>query len=228
MECPRDIIELNKWNKLQTLFDFIIPLKAEIFMSEKIVKSYILFVLIVFAIVVEFFCGILIHLQGYFSLMWFLIILIHLFIIIYLYGDINAFNAIYQFYKALKSSPHQKDKIDVLKEITFRQLLILRRHRVIEKGKVRQKLNIDGFSLLTSKYVGLIFYHHKKIHTYAIVILISEKYWIIINGAFENSIFYRSINKQDIISVKQKFSVWVAEQDIRFRPLEFQQQSTLK
>jgi hypothetical protein len=140
---------------------------------------------------------------------------------IYLFNDINTFNAIFELYKTLKSIPHQKDTTDVLKNITFRQLLILRMHRVIEKRKVRQNRNTEYFSLLTTKNVGMIFYHHKKIHTSAIIILISEKDWIIINGAFEKSIFHRSINSQDIESVKQKFSVWVAEQDIRFRPLDF-------
>lgn len=63
---------------------------------------------------------------------------------------------------------------------------------------------------------------------HAIVIIISGRDWIILNGAFEKSIFHSHLNKQNIESVKQKFYVWVAEQDIRFRPLEFQQQSTLK
>lgn len=187
-------------------------------MSEEIVKSYILFVLSICLVVAEFFCGIVLHLQGMLSLTWFFIILLHLSIIIYLYDDINTFNAIYEFYKALKSIPHQEDTTEVLKNITFRQLWILRKHRIIEKRKVRQNCNTENFSLLTTKYVGLIFYHYRNVHTYAIIIIISEKNWIIINGAFEKSIFHRTLKRKDIESVKEKFSVWVAEKHIRFRP----------
>lgn len=188
---------------------------------EKIVKSYILFVLSVCSIAAVIFLGILLHLQGILSLTWFFIILLHLSIIIYLYNDINIFNSIYEAYRDLKSVLQQKEITDGLKKITFRQLLILRKHRFIEKRKVRQKRNTEGFSLLSTGYMGLIFYHHEKIHTYAIMISVSDKYWVIINGAFESSIFHHSIKNQDIKNVKQKFSVWAAEQDIKLRPLDF-------
>lgn len=138
----------------------------------------------------------------------------------YLYDKIKILYFIHSEYKIVSKYPDQWQKSNSLSDITFKQIMGIEKLKKEQKRNIKEGNAIDGFELINNGKIALVFYHHKNVNTYAIVIYINPKRLILINDTFKKTIYpkFGSI-KNKSPNIYGLFEQWAEKNNIEYSQL---------
>lgn len=110
----------------------------------------------------------------------------------------------------LNSNTFQQNIVNSFSNITFSDIFKIRILRRNEKVKIkRSKSELLTFEILKHGDIGIIFYNQKNLHSYAIMVILNENKFIVLDDAFTKPLFRG--NKVDEVKtryIKNEFEKW--------------------
>jgi hypothetical protein len=119
------------------------------------------------------------------------------------------------------SNPTQQVISNALSNITFKDLFKIRQLKSQERRKMRyldQNNDTATFELLNGGNVSVVVYNRGKLHTYAVVIPLTENSLLILNNAFTQS------KDEQTRRIRNEFEKWANAKGINFDYLKLEEE----